>query len=168
MALDPTTDLDAEAICRVLDRHGVDCIVIGGVGAILQGVPGVTQDLDIVPEPAADNLSRLTAALREMKAEVAHVGPVQPHPDGDWLGAAKTWNFLTEHGRFDVLFAPAGTEGFADLARRAERMPLDATLTVVVASVEDLIRMKEAAGRAKDELTLPFLRWLRDRPADAS
>jgi hypothetical protein len=35
-----------------------------------------------------------------------------------------------------------------------------------VASVEDLIAMKESAGRAKDDNLLPILRYLRDREAE--
>jgi len=166
MASDPTTDLDSEGIFRVLDAHGVECIVIGGAGAILRGAPVVTSDLDIVPHDTDDNLDRLSAALLEMEAKVMFVGPVIDIGTGDWLRASRTWNFETRLGRFDVLFAPAATEGYDDLVRRAEGMPIDESLTIVVASVDDLIRMKEAAGRAKDAFVLPFLHWLRDRPKE--
>jgi hypothetical protein len=54
------------------------------------------------------------------------------------------------------LRAPSGTEGYEDLVRtalkvdiRGEQMP--------VASLEDIIRAKEAAGRPKDFTALPAL-----------
>ncbi|WP_243657736.1 hypothetical protein [Parafrankia sp. BMG5.11] len=38
-------------------------VIVGGVGARLQGSPNITGDLDIVPEPTPDNLARLAAAI---------------------------------------------------------------------------------------------------------
>ena len=35
-------------LLRVLDRHKVDFIVVGGVAAILEGAPVATFDLDIM------------------------------------------------------------------------------------------------------------------------
>lgn len=58
-----------ELVCRLLLKHRVDFVVIGGVAAILSGSPSLTEDLDIVPR-AADNLDRLSAALVEIHAEV--------------------------------------------------------------------------------------------------
>ena len=43
-------------------------------------------------------------------------------------------------------------------------MTVEEGVTVLVASLDDLIAMKEAAGRPKDLLALPILRWLRARP----
>ncbi len=51
---------------------------------------------------------------------------------------------------------PDGTEGFEDLIRSAET--IDAFgVRVLVASLRDLIRSKEAAGREKDLRHLPVL-----------
>jgi len=53
---------------EVLDRHRVECILVGGVAAVLQGVPISTLDTDIVYRRTADNIDRLVAALRELEA----------------------------------------------------------------------------------------------------
>jgi hypothetical protein len=55
-------------ILRVLLRHGVDFIVVGGVAAQLEGAPILTLDLDVLYDKAAENLERLLGALRELKA----------------------------------------------------------------------------------------------------
>jgi len=68
-------------------------------------------------------------------------------------------NFTTRYGDFDVSFSPAGTEGFEDLSPNADAFNLDG-LIVPVASLEDLIRSKEAANRQKDRDQLPTLRAL--------
>jgi hypothetical protein len=56
--------------------------------------------------------------------------------------------------------APAGTGGYKDLIRDADelKVAVDPELVVTVASLADVIRSKEAAGREKDRATLPLLR----------
>jgi hypothetical protein len=56
---------------------------------------------------------------------------------------------------------PSGTNGFADLDASATEEDLDG-LTVRVASIDDLIRMKLAAGRPQDLIAVEWLSALRD------
>jgi hypothetical protein len=56
---------------------------------------------------------------------------------------------------------PAGTTGDADLAAHATVVPIHG-VPVLVASLEDVIRSKEAANRPKDLRSLPTLRPLLD------
>ena len=75
------------------------------------------------------------------------------------LGAS--FSFTTTAGDLDILAAPAGTAGYEDLRDRAPSVDLDGS-TVLVASVDDLIRMKSAAGRPKDLVEVEILAALRD------
>jgi hypothetical protein len=52
--------------------------------------------------------------------------------------------------------APAGVDGFDELARSAVTFDVDG-FSVLVASLEDLIRMKRAAGRPKDLIAAEWL-----------
>ena len=63
----------------------------------------------------------------------------------------------------NVVTQPTGTAGFADLRRDAIDVELGPELTVAVASLPDIIRSKEAAGRAKDQAALPALRATLER-----
>jgi hypothetical protein len=56
--------------------------------------------------------------------------------------------------------SPAGTGGYQDLARSADELLVaeDPELRIKVASLADVIRSKEAAGREKDRAALPLLR----------
>jgi hypothetical protein len=71
------------------------------------------------------------------------------------------FTFVTDAGNLDCLGTPAGVSGFDELEPTAVTMDLDG-LTVLVASVDDLIRMKLAAGRPKDLIEAEVLGALKD------
>jgi hypothetical protein len=64
-------------------------------------------------------------------------------------------------GAVDILTVPAGTSGFAELAANADTL-VAFDESFLVASLDDLIRMKRAAGRPKDRVELEILGALRD------
>jgi hypothetical protein len=82
------------------------------------------------------------------------------------LGGNTVWTLETDAGDFDLVFEPAGTQGYEDLRRHALLLDLGAG-DVPVASLVDVIRSKEAVGRPKDQAQLPALRQtlevIRDR-----
>jgi hypothetical protein len=164
------TPLAADAILESLERNGVRYVLIGGLAAILHGSPQTTFDADICPARDGENLERLAAALREMKARIrtkdAASGLAFPC-DGAFLGSVELLNLVTAFGELDLSFTPAGTRGYDDLARRAQSMTVKGH-EVLVASLEDIIRSKEAANRPKDLAALPLLRQLLDEIAKRS
>lgn len=154
-----------QEILSVLDRHGVRYVLIGGLAAILHGAPHVTTDADIVPEEALRNLERLAAALRELNARIRVVdeeGGVPFGHDAESLRRVRIWNLVTDQGNLDITFVPSGTQGYEDLRRDAVTMRVR-DVDVPVASLADVIRSKEAAGRDRDRAVLPTLRRMLDR-----
>lgn len=156
----PPDRLDPQHLISTLIRNDVRFIVIGAIAAIAQGYPLNTQDLDITPERDADNLERLAGALGDLDARLRIPNdpsgiefPIEPR----FLGSVDSWTLKTPAGDVDLLFAPAGTEGYHDLKRAAIATVLWGH-EVLVASLGDIIRMKEAAGRPKDIAQLPALR----------
>ena len=81
--------------------------------------------------------------------------------DARTLAKGDAFTFTTDLGAIDLLATPAGTTGFEDLARTADAFELFGQ-RVLVASLDDLIRMKRAAGRTKDLLAVEELGALRD------
>jgi hypothetical protein len=162
----PELPVDPLGILAVLVRHGIRFVVVGGVAGNLHGSPLPTKDTDVTPEPSEENLERTAAALRELNARV-RVDDAEPGLDFDSSGAslrkASIWNLRTDLGDLDLVIEPAGTQGYADLRRDATEFDLGDGLRVQVASVPDLIRMKEASGRAKDAAGLPALRAVLER-----
>jgi predicted nucleotidyltransferase len=160
----PEPELAPEAILGVLREHGVRFVLVGGFAAVIHGSPYVTVDVDVVPERTEENLERLSDALRAMHARVwtsGEAGGLPFHHDARSLGDSRVWNLVTDHGRLDVTFTPSGTSGYEDLERDAVRLEI-LGVEVDVASLADVIRSKEAAGREKDRLVLPVLRRLLD------
>ena len=161
MTFDPTE------IVRVLDAHGVRYVLIGGFAATVHGAAYVTTDLDITPDPAPANLERLSDALTDLDARVR--SPDEPaglpfaHHARSPAGAG-VWDLVTRAGDLDVSFVPSGTQGYADLRRDAVTITVHGT-DVTVASLADVVRSKEAAGRDKDRAALPVLRRLLDEQA---
>lgn len=153
-------DFSPHAILRALEESGVLYVVIGGIAATLHGSPHVTFDLDITPETGRRNLERLSAALTALDARIR----VEGVPDGlpfshGWesLQRMQALNLITNAGPLDITMLPSGTRGYADLRRDAIRIEVMGVPTTV-ASLADVVRSKEAAGRPKDQLILPTLR----------
>jgi hypothetical protein len=142
-----------------LERHDVRFVVIGGIAAIAQGYPLATHDLDVTPAGNPENVDRLVAALGELDAKLrTPQEPVRFPIKAPMLAQAETWTLTTSAGPLDLVFRPAGTAGHDDLVRDAVELDLGTTKPVLVASLRDVIRMKEASGRPKDVAQLPALR----------
>jgi hypothetical protein len=100
--------------------------------------------------------------LAEAHAELRGVVSGLPFRlDADTLRRGDSFTFTTDLGAIDILGRPAGTDGFDDLARTADAYELFG-YRVLVASIDDLIRMKRAAGRPKDLLAIEELGALRE------
>ena len=147
-------------ILRVLKKHDVRFIVIGAVAAIAQGYPLNTQDIDITPARDPANLERLAAALRDLDARLrvpTNEEGVGFPIDAQMLAGADMWTLQTRYGDLDLSYVPSGTQGYEDLRRDARDEEIEG-VQVGIASLADIIRSKEAAGREKDQAQLPALR----------
>ena len=121
-----------------------------------------TGDVDICYARDPENLERLSEALRDLGARLRGAqGEVPFRLDTDALQRADHFTFSTDAGPIDCIGTPAGTEAFGDLDAAATDEDLDG-LVVRVASVDDLIRMKRAAGRPQDRVSVEWLSALRD------
>lgn len=156
---------DPLSLVAALERHGVKYVLLGGLAATLHGSPILTSDVDIAPERQAQNLERLAAMLAELRAMTRGGGdPRAWTPDLSATGLARgsVHRLQTRFGPLDLLFEPTGTSGYEDLRQQAESVRLGET-TVLVASLSDVIRSKEAAGRTDDRTTVATLRRLQGR-----
>jgi hypothetical protein len=160
--------LRPRALLELLEKHKVDYVVIGGVGANIWGSPRGTLDLDICAATTRANKRRLAAALTELDARYRPPGLEEvgfPPPAG-WndhsfdslISVATTTNL----GWLDIWFVPDGTTGYDDLIQSAGKARVG-DLEVNVAAITDIIRSKQAAGRNKDLAAIGHLLELEER-----
>jgi hypothetical protein len=149
------------AILARLVAHGVDFVVIGGIAVVLHGSAQLTQDLDITYATDEANLEQLGATLLELGAKLRGVDEELPFvPDAQTLRRTAILCLTTTEGILDVLAAPDGAPPYAELRARADRFSLG-DFAVLVASIDDLIAMKRAAGRPKDLAAIADLEAIR-------
>ncbi len=169
-------NFDLKLLVSVLDKHGVDYVVVGGIGAMAYGANRQTQDLDCVVERSIDNLKNLAAALVELHATL-RVGGLSEE-EASSLKVPLTWDMLqrmalstwtTIGGDLDLLSdIPAQNKkrvNYGDIADKATLIDLNG-VTLRVAPLQVIIESKEVANRHKDKEALPELYELlgQDRP----
>lgn len=155
-------NFDPIAILRTLALENVRFVIIGGIAAGALGSPSATGDLDVCYDRAGDNLRRLAGALRSLKATLRGAPPDLPFLlDEQTLKAADHFTLTTELGDLDLLGTPAGSSGYRGLISDAIEAEMGG-FVFKVASLDALIKMKQAAGRPKDRVELEILYALRD------
>ena len=135
---------DAQPIAgriRVLSKHKVKYVVIGGIAAVLHGVPRATFDLDILIEATPSNAQRLLDALLEAK-----LGTASLISANELLAHEIT--IFKDRVRIDVQTTTPGLR-FEDAWQNRETMEYQGQ-TFYVVSRDDLIASERASGRTVD------------------
>jgi hypothetical protein len=147
--------LDPAALFRSLADAEIEYVLVGGLAVAAHGAPRATGDLDICPNPVEVNLRRLAGFLESVEAVSVEEGELDPDelPACDLEGLRGGGNFRlrTTLGALDVMqwLKPFEDDTWQALNKRAERRQVF-DQTIRLCSYEDLIKMKQAAGRDQD------------------
>ncbi|HSE63564.1 MAG TPA: hypothetical protein VLG15_08125 [Thermoanaerobaculia bacterium] len=156
---------DPVGMLKTLDRHGVRYVVIGGFAGRFWGSNSITNDLDICYARDRKNFRALALALQELGARLRGAPPDVPFLlDAKTLEMGDHFTFQTKLGALDCLGTPLASGGYPDLIQGATRMNVDG-VEVPVAALEDVMRLKRAAGRPKDRAELEILAALMEARA---
>ena len=146
-----------DLLITLTDAH-VEYVVIGGVAVGVHGFVRATKDLDIVPDPTPENLTRLARLLLEIEAQHVGVGDFSPEEfpydptDPSQLAEGANFRLNTSHGPLDILQWVSGIDAdlaYRELAPRAMSVKFRG-VEIRVCSLEHLRAMKQAAGRPQD------------------
>jgi hypothetical protein len=157
-----------EHFTRVMGKHRVEFLVIGGQAEVLYGSSRVTFDVDFCYRRTSENLEKLAAALLELKPTLRGAPPDLPFRiDAQSLALGSNFTFSTAHGDLDLLgwVEPLGEyEAFASRASVVRLGEMD----VRVIAIDDLITIKRHLGRPKDREALRQLEAIRRVQRDST
>lgn len=153
-----------------LNEAEVRFVIVGGLAVGAWGYVRGTDDVDIVPDPSAENLERLAIVLEELGGrvvirehtldpsgrEVVKERKLTPPAIRTFLRTGDKTLVRTEIGEVDVLQGLPQIPRFAELAPRAKQTELEG-VSMLVCSMEDLLAMKRAANRPEDQIDIRAL-----------
>jgi len=134
-------------ILQLLDRHGVEYVVVGGVAAVLQGAPVTTFDIDTLVKVDAANADRLLAVLQTLEARYREHDTLKPTRED--LLAGGHLLLMTNSGPLDVLGFIGNGKRYEDIADATATVEVG-DLSVRVLGIDALIEEKKGLGRDKD------------------
>ena len=138
-------------------RHDVKYVVIGGIAAVLHGVPRATFDLDILIEATHDNAQHLLDALVEAQFGTASLITAEEL-------LANEITIFKDRVRIDVQTSTPGLQ-FGNAWQHRETMEYRGQMFYLVTR-EDLIAAKQAAGRPVDLEDIRLLKLQPENPED--
>ena len=142
----PATWEDVKRLARYLEEAGAEYALIGGYGLAVNGLVRLTEDIDILVDPSADNSRRWIVALSRLPDGAARELAADP----DVFANQKSYAIrINDEITIDVLPAAAGVP-WEDLRQYARDVVLDG-VRVRVLSLEGLLKTKSGA-RPKDQM----------------
>jgi hypothetical protein len=129
----------------------VEFVLVGGLALGAWGVVRGTKDVDIVPSPDPNNLTRLAQLAVALNGHVQTADSLlaSEFSIAATLAGGGQVAIETEIGRLDVVQGLDGVPTYAELQARSVEVPVFG-IEVSVCSLEDLRSMKRAAGRTRD------------------
>lgn len=130
----PPTIEDVRRICRALEEAGARYVLIGGFAVILHGGERTTKDIDLLVDPAPENIARLKRALSVLEDDAAR--EIEPD-DLERFAVVR----VADEVMVDLLRAACGVT-WAEAHGSAMTVDLEGA-TVLVADRRTLIRTKQ-------------------------
>jgi hypothetical protein len=143
---------DYEEFIAALNAHGVRYLLIGAHAVAYHARPRATKDLDILLDPTPENARSALAAMKEFFGGADLGYTVKDLTDPRWiiqLGVAPI--------RIDLHLEVEGSTGF-DVAWKNRIEGSFGPVPAHYVGLDDLIRLKETAGRLQDRADIRILR----------
>jgi hypothetical protein len=147
------------SLLRAFAAKRLEAVLIGNAAAAMLGAPVTTLDFDFMFRDTPTNLRKLRAVARSLDAVILR--PYYP--------VSKLYRMVDDSIGLRADFMPVihGVRSFEGLRVRSVERHLDG-LTVLDASLDDIIASKKAAGRSRDLAVLPVLEQTRRALAKGS
>ncbi len=143
--------MDTEGLLKSLKEHKVDFVIIGATAFPVHGYARATLDIDIFIRPTENNAKKTLMALKSFGYDVTEIGKE------DLL---KKKLLIRQYAVETDIHPFVKGMTFEEVWKNRVRAKFGNTL-VCFASLNNLIKMKRAAGRAKDMEDLKYLQKLK-------
>ena len=128
-------------IAALFSKHRFEAVLIGNAGAALHGAPVTTIDVDFMFRDTPSNIKKLKAISKALGAVI-----MRPYyPASDLYRIQRDIDGL----QIDLMPRIHGLKSFASLRSRAISVKFGSA-SLLIASLDDIIKSKKAAGRKKD------------------
>ncbi|MFZ5971661.1 MAG: hypothetical protein ACOYXA_08705 [Bacteroidota bacterium] len=143
-----------QKVCAILNKNGVEYILVGGTAVGYYGYrrvsgitvikPDMTTDLDFWYRPSLSNYQNILQALSELGVDISSLADLIFDPKKTFLKISHTY--------FHMNFLPQmkGLASFEECKKRASEESLDGNRLYIL-SLSDLLENKKAVGRPSDQ-----------------
>lgn len=159
-----------EAIVQTLNDAGVRYLIVGGLAAVAHGVLRLTADIDVVLDFEPSNLVKATRALKGLGYKPRAPVPLEKFADEQererWIrekGMVVFSLFSGEHEATEIDLFVQPPFDFDRAYRSAFRAELGPGVSATFVGIDELIALKEKAGRPKDLEDIGLLKEIRKK-----
>ena len=150
------TGLDLSAVLEGLIKADINFILVGGLAAVVQGVPITTIDVDIVHERSSENIVKLLAFLKSIGAFHRRLDDKVIEPTEQDISREGQALFSTQLGPLDVLAVIEEGKTYDDLLEHTVDVKFRG-YPIKILNLEMMIELKRASRDPKDKQRLPVL-----------
>jgi len=162
----PGPHFDPLALITALNSTGLPYIVIGGLAAVVHGSPRRTADLDLMAFDLRSRLEPIAQMLRDVQAIPYGSNGTTDGISAAWLRHRPSFPLLEFHTALGGLdLDDYGDSTYRRVEKRSIRVQLGEQVALF-AGLDDLIGLKQRAGRPQDLDDLAILERARGDPTD--
>lgn len=144
-----------QRIIELINAADIAYVIVGAAALVIHGLPRTTLDLDIYVAANENTLKKLfkvadKLGLKSQQREILNISNSPKLFSGQWV-------CFSDQGRDVLDVFLAREEEFNNLYKKAE-IKKDKDLSLRVASLNDIIKMKRASGRPADLADLELIK----------
>ncbi|MBI3590590.1 MAG: nucleotidyltransferase [Candidatus Melainabacteria bacterium] len=157
-----------EKIFKALNENNVKYLVIGGAAVNLHGYVRVTHDLDLFIALDESNIKKFSTTMKALKFKPKVPGEIEELGDNkkreNWIKEKNMKVFSLYNEEADEIIDIMVLDYLKfDESYKERKIIKVKELEIPLASIKDLIKLKEIAGRGKDIIDLKVLLEIQER-----
>jgi len=138
-------------VCRLLNRHNVDYLLVGGMAVSFHGYARATADIDFWFAPTTENYFKLLKALNDFEVDTSELNEHVFDPKNTFI------RIKSGGVKIEFLSDIPGTFNYREAEKASVKTDIDGVVVKVI-SLEHLIENKTALNRPVDRLDVEELK----------